>query len=162
MNLFVSNRFLQILNKSERINKLGKNKKKKVINRIMVDMNKIGLFDISQEDTDTQFDEIELEVDKFFGDKNYLKVNDRIKRKQIELGLCDKNDNNKEDNNKSYGRTPLHEAISLRDIESIKKYLEQGKYLKEKDHNGNTAYAMAFYEKYNEAIKLFKELRSIL
>ena len=55
-----------------------------------------------------------------------------------------------------YGRTPLHEAIAMRDINLVKKYLKSDKYLKETDNNGHTPIEMAFYEEYEEALALFK------
>ena len=54
-----------------------------------------------------------------------------------------------------YGRSPLHEAIAMRDIKTIKKLLKAGKYLEDRDNNGHTAMEMAFYENYTEALILF-------
>ncbi len=56
-----------------------------------------------------------------------------------------------------YGRTPLHEAIFMRDIRLVRKYLRKEKYLEEVDNNGHTAMEMAFYEDYKEALVLFKK-----
>jgi hypothetical protein len=55
-----------------------------------------------------------------------------------------------------YGRTPLHEAIAMRNIELIKQYLKEGKYLDKKDNNGHTPIEMVYYEGYKEALSLFK------
>ena len=55
-----------------------------------------------------------------------------------------------------YGRSPLHEAISMRNICLVKKYIKRGDYLEEIDNNGHTAMEMALYEDYKEALALFK------
>ena len=57
----------------------------------------------------------------------------------------------------SYGRTPLHEAIHLRDLGSIEKLASEKTYLNERDNNGNTPYEMAFHQKYREAMKILKK-----
>ena len=54
-----------------------------------------------------------------------------------------------------YGRSPLHEAIAMKDIHLVKKYLKSGKYLEDTDHNGHTALEMAYYDNYKEALLLF-------
>ena len=59
-----------------------------------------------------------------------------------------------------YGRSPLHEAIAMRNIRLVKKYIKKGDYLDEIDNNGHTAMEMAFYENYKEALLLFKTYRS--
>ena len=56
-----------------------------------------------------------------------------------------------------YGRSPLHEAVSMRDISLVKKYLKVGKYLDKVDNNGHTAMEMAYYDNYKEALVLFEE-----
>ena len=61
----------------------------------------------------------------------------------------------------SYGRSPLHEAIGLRNIDSIKKYVLEGTFLDYRDNNGNTPYQMAFQEGYDEAVEIFKKYDAI-
>lgn len=56
-----------------------------------------------------------------------------------------------------YGRTPLHEAIVLRDIDTVKFFVEQGKYKSDVDNNGASAYNMAVYENFTEAIEVLKQ-----
>lgn len=56
-----------------------------------------------------------------------------------------------------YGRSPLHEAIAMRDIRLVKKYLKIGKYLDKVDNNGHTAMEMAYYDNYKEALILFEK-----
>jgi len=55
-----------------------------------------------------------------------------------------------------YGRTPLHEAIAMRDLDSVRKYIKKGLYLTYLDNNGHTPMEMAHYEGYKEAIMIFK------
>ena len=57
-----------------------------------------------------------------------------------------------------YGRSPLHEAISLRDLDSIKRYVKEGKYLNIVDNNGNTPFEMAFQIGDREAIKILRNV----
>lgn len=56
-----------------------------------------------------------------------------------------------------YGRSPLHEAIAVKDIHLIEKYLQVGKYLDKVDNNGHTAMEMAHYDNYQEALFLFEK-----
>ena len=56
-----------------------------------------------------------------------------------------------------YGRSPLHEAIAMRDIRLVEKYLKSEKYLDKVDNNGHTAMEMAYYENYTDALALFKK-----
>jgi len=57
----------------------------------------------------------------------------------------------------TYGRTPLHEAIGMRDLEAIERFVIEKQYLKDRDNNGNTPYQMAFQEGYKEAVEIFKK-----
>jgi len=60
-----------------------------------------------------------------------------------------------------YGRSPLHEAISLRDLDSIKRYVKENKYLNTVDNNGNTPFEMAFQIGYRAAIKILRNVDKI-
>jgi hypothetical protein len=59
------------------------------------------------------------------------------------------------DHQNRYGRSPLHEAIAMKDIALVKKYIKEEKYLDLTDNNGHNPQEMAFYENYKEAILLF-------
>ena len=61
----------------------------------------------------------------------------------------------------SYGRSPLHEAVGMRNIESVKKYVSEGKFLDHRDNNGNTPYQMAFQEGYEEAVAIFEKNQEV-
>lgn len=54
-----------------------------------------------------------------------------------------------------YGRSPLHEAVAMKDIQLIKKYVKSEKYLDEVDNNGHTAMEMAYYDNYKKALVIF-------
>ena len=92
---------------------------------------------------------------------NSLNVEKRILRKIKEMeerGLVDPGDE-KEIKPRiavRYGRTPLHEAIAMRNLPLVKKYVKRGLYLTCLDNNGHTPMQMAYYEGYKEAMMIFK------
>lgn len=53
-----------------------------------------------------------------------------------------------------FGRSPLHEAIALKDMAFVKRCIRQRLYLHTIDNNGNTPKEMAYFE-WKEAYKLF-------
>ncbi len=59
-----------------------------------------------------------------------------------------------------YGRSPLHEAIVMKDIRLVKKYVKEGLYLDCEDNNGHTPMEMALYEGYKEAMIIFENRKS--
>jgi ankyrin repeat protein len=59
-----------------------------------------------------------------------------------------------------YGRSPLHEAIAMKDICLVKKYVRKNLYLTSVDNNGHKPVEMAFYEGYEEAIVVFDAYQS--
>lgn len=59
------------------------------------------------------------------------------------------------ESNVRYGRSPLHEAIAYRNMDLVKKYIKEKKYLDSTDNNGNTPREMAFYDGWMDAVKLF-------
>jgi hypothetical protein len=71
-------------------------------------------------------------------------------------GKKTKKDKKYQDVNIRYGRTPLHEAISMKSIKLVEKYIKSGEFLEIIDNNGHTPLEMAFYENYTEALELFK------
>ena len=56
-----------------------------------------------------------------------------------------------------YGRSPLHEAVAMKDIRLVKKYVKRGKFLDKVDNNGHTALEMAYYDNYKEALIVFEK-----
>jgi len=92
--------------------------------------------------------------------KQEKRINKKIKE-LIENGVLQKEDY-ESDNTESeltptrYGRSPLHEAIAIRDISLIEKYIKAGKYLDTVDNNGHTPREMAHIYGYKEACSLFK------
>lgn len=61
----------------------------------------------------------------------------------------------------SYGRSPLHEAVGMRNLDSVKKYVSENRFLEHRDNNGNTPYQMAFQEGYEEAVAIFEEHQEV-
>jgi len=59
-----------------------------------------------------------------------------------------------------YGRSPLHEAIAMRDIRLIKRYVKEGLYLTCVDNNDHTPMEMAYYEGYTKAMAVFNAHQS--
>ena len=55
-----------------------------------------------------------------------------------------------------YGRSPLHEAIAMKDIRLVKKYVREGLYLDAVDNNNHTPIEMAYYEGYEKAVHVFQ------
>ena len=84
-----------------------------------------------------------------------------IKKGVIDPDAKDPFEDEKKDTKTSirYGRTPLHEAISMKDIKVVKKYLQSGQFLDVLDNNGHTPLEVAFYEDYTEALILFDHYR---
>lgn len=56
-----------------------------------------------------------------------------------------------------YGRTRLHYATLLRNIELVKQYLEAGDDPSIRDNNGRTPYALAVLHEYKELFPVFEE-----
>lgn len=98
--------------------------------------------------------------------KNLFETEKRIQRKireMEELGLVEPDKTGKKPISRPttrYGRTPLHEAISMRDIRLVKKYVRKKMYLTCIDNNGHTPMEMAYYEGYKEAATVFKTYQS--
>lgn len=59
-----------------------------------------------------------------------------------------------------FGRSPLHEAIALRDMKFVKKCIKQKKYLEAVDNNKNTPREMAYYEGWTEAASLLSKVKN--
>jgi ankyrin repeat protein len=116
-----------------------------------------------------------VNIDKIYATKNTNTLSiaslERIKQKRIELSkdtrlkikLTDDDFGNvnliRENQiaSNTYGRSPLHEAIALRDIDSIEKYAMENKFLNDVDNNGNTPYNMAYQEGYFEAMEILEK-----
>jgi len=56
-----------------------------------------------------------------------------------------------------FGRSPLHEAVVMEDIKTIKKFVKEKKYLQHVDNNNHTPLQMAKYRDYKDGIKILEE-----
>lgn len=95
--------------------------------------------------------------------QHLINVEQRIQLKQqelIEKGIIEP-DTPEEIRDKKiatrYGRTLLHEAISMRNIRLVKRYIKVKEYRDQIDNNGHTPQEMAYYENYKEALILFEK-----
>jgi hypothetical protein len=105
-------------------------------------------------------EEIKKEKINNFEEKKEQKIKQKIKE-MIEKGLVKKTEIKEREEEcvvyTRYGRSPLHEAIAMKDINLVLKYVQEGKYNTLKDNNGHTPVEMAKQENYLEAIELFKK-----
>lgn len=131
-----------------------------------------------------QIKEENEEENNFYSDeeRNLIESLNRIKNKRIELAKDKKSNieltkrdfmildpDNPKDISKAkkefnlnnyysrYGRTPLHEAIMMKDIPTIKKFLKKKKYINKTDNNGFTPFEMAKFRRMKNIVKIFKE-----
>lgn len=176
------NHFLQTLYNN--MNHLPREKKINYIKKILLDVEDLNIFEDEIDWEDDKWFELEYESEVEFNIDN-KKTSDNKKYQNEDIGLNreklirDKRIELSQDSRSgvilegdemeeyiptinpkiTHGRSPLHEAIAMRDIESIKKYIKENKYLDAKDNNGNTPYQMAYQEGYEEVVNLFKEFK---
>ena len=174
---FHRNRFIEILNNIDSIRKLSEDKKTQRIQQIVDNISTMasgapsGILDTIEDieeplwNIECPLDNLEEEhnISNAFGKIESLLNNtqkdnlDRITQKQIELGIQPTQHSTKECFIVCrYGRSLLHEAIAMRDINLIREYIQDEEYIKSVDNNGDTPLDMAHRMKYTEVIKLFK------
>jgi len=136
-------------NKEERANRLRQIKEHK--ERFLKDKNlrTAYKFCLPQISSDAR---VRLKRQELIG-KNILKPDKEDELEVFEIEHLEQN---------RYGRTPLHEAIAIRDLELVKQYISQGVHLETKDNNGHTPKEMAYYEGYEEALKVFRAYEASL
>ena len=90
----------------------------------------------------------------------------RIQQKILEMEKLGITSSRKKKNkeNKSftikYGRTPLHQAISVRNVPLITRYIKKGLYIDCVDNNNHTPMEMAYYGGYTAIYKIFKKYQN--
>jgi len=89
-------------------------------------------------------------------DQPIVNIKDRILKKQEELQIEPEPEIPIVKINR-WGRSDLHEAIAISDLEAIKSSLAQKKDIHSKDNNGNTPLDFAMLEANDEVIALFRE-----
>lgn len=181
MALHEQNRMLQILYKN------GVDRKN--VRIIMIDLKKSGIFDEDEIQDDIWWEEIDEKAISSFSELEKLEaINDiyieRIKEsdhrqnkffyeheqriiakmKEMEERNLTGSDPDEEEpaefNTTRYGRSPLHEAIVMKDIRLVKKCVKEGLYLDCEDNNGHTPMEMAYYEGYKDAMAVFENHRN--
>ena len=170
MCIALRNKFIQIIHKNLSEKDAEKKNRLKKIKKILDDIEQIGLFDELDYEYN-HFEDIEILADMVFCEKeekrdeqilNVASISvERIRKKQVELGIKPSTDEEilaaEISDFSRYGRSPLHEAIAMREIDLISQYVKEKKYLLIRDNNGNTPQQMAIQENYREAIEIFEE-----
>ena len=174
------NRFQHILNNMSSINDLDEEQKVKRIKKIMSDVEATGAFNFGAL-SDVDFDDdLEFQADMAFCNTRKtativdaletvkggsLSANEifnetsaeRIRRKQLELGIDPDTSPEEEEITTRYGRSPLHEAVARRCLDDVKRYAAIGKYLDSTDNNGQTPLQFAQHIGYVEAAEILKK-----
>jgi len=169
---------LQIFHGKPSINSLPTDKKQKLIERMMNDLDNVGIFNDMPlygepyDNDDNNSDNIakSFKVDHLTfvtTDKRIDNHQDRLKKDGFTTNkICrdsEKTKSKKEANKQvdikpknvqtfRYGRTPLHEAIVSRDMKTVLLYINNGQFKEDKDNNNATAYELALYENYTAAV----------
>jgi ankyrin repeat protein len=81
----------------------------------------------------------------------------RISKKQEEVQELHQEGNRDVEGSLRFGRTPLHEAILMNDLETIRSLLNENKYLMSRDNNGHTPLDLARLEENIVVIKMIME-----
>jgi hypothetical protein len=156
------------LRAQERLLKLdiSPEKRHRVLTRVLQDVNALDvltplgyqfLFE-DEEDEDEDRGEIVV-ADDMVGDD----VEARILQKQREYGIDPETPVAEGDGLEfKWGRTRLHEAVSLEDQEAIRQFLREGDDPGAKDNNGNTIYDLALLNDKQEIMKLLEELSAAI
>lgn len=155
------NRYIEILTKN--------NVSLEVRKKILKNADEIGIFDNFLEDghdLDTGYYERlchneckKIEEEELKKDKVLLKIFDD--KELIEEKLLESKNRReikKEENKFKYGRNKLHEAIILRDINSVKEYSKDTNLLFQKDNNNLTPTELSYYEDFMEAFEYLNNL----
>jgi hypothetical protein len=183
------NIFIEYILNHPGVKNLPQEKKRERLDKMLLDLDKDGIFDpiVANEYDEADILE-EMELKGVSPEEAFMEIlrqqqsvinpeieehsNQRIRQKRMELAkdpkygiVLDENDflptgmikNKGKKMVCPYGRTPLHQAIALRDIDLIKKYAKNKRYINAKDNNGNTPYEMAFQQNYKEAMKILKK-----
>tara|TARA_Y100000310_G_scaffold111606_1_gene110008 strand:- start:13597 stop:14100 length:504 start_codon:yes stop_codon:yes gene_type:complete len=116
-------------------------------------------------DTDNDNDNAQYEAEALAaveGNIVPLDMEERIRQKQLDLGISPDEDPTGvgESYTLRWGRSRLHEAVSMRDLASIRIFLQEGDDPGVKDNNNRTPYEMAIMQEQQDIIDLFKELHA--
>lgn len=153
MNL--RNKFL--INLHERISEKTFEERKRIIDKILIDLDKTEILTpVELVDDEDEFD-IDFHLERDSDPENIVvlqneEISKTIKRKQEILGISPF-----ESKTTRFGRTPLHEAVIAGDVSTVNSLLEQKLYIDIKDNNGNTAANLARLEENLEIIEIFKK-----
>ena len=151
--MFVFNLFYLQIKKRIDARDYDEDLKSRILNKIIANVEESGIFDPPTADfEDEDFEDLEEEADTEFG--CIVSREDLIKQKQIEYGIISVP---KPDVQGKYGRERLHEAVSMGDLELVRRYLDEGDDASKKDNNGNTPYDLSILLENEDMINLFEE-----
>jgi hypothetical protein len=155
-------RLLKKLNKSGRLDKYG-SEKKKIINRIMKDLDDSEVFspilfkdvyenDYVEEQIRMTKEELIKKKEEELAAMPELKIRKRRKKRVSKSGLqrnfCHAT---------KYGYSPLHTAIEEKNIKEITILADKKMYLFEINNDGDIPYKMAMFNDYQEAMDVIKK-----
>ncbi len=182
----VLNGFLQRLHKRLNQKDLDREQKRRIVNRVIKDMDEINLFTEDNGLAEEEWQQLERTSDVIFSrattkekieavrkikiEELRLASDQRIEAKRKEILANDPATKKRLARNSAlpispkkrkyyydegrFGRSPLHEAVAMKDIAAIKKYAKSGEYADFLDNNHHTPLQMARYGGYEEAIKI--------
>jgi len=85
-----------------------------------------------------------------------LSSNERVERKQKELGITCGREKNEKRQDLRFGRTLLHEAIIMRNINLVREHVKTKNLYFVKDNNGETPLELAYQEGYVAIIEILE------
>lgn len=124
----------------------------RVVKKVMDNLDGMGVFDPIDFSHDAEHD-WEAEVND-----HAIMSMDRIARKQAELGIEPDNIVNNTGKGKDiFGKTPLHNAVEMGNIDEARKLIKNGACVLDKDNNGQSCVDLALCNEDTDMLKMFKE-----
>ena len=147
------NRFYLEIEKRISSHQFVAEKRIRLINKIFADINKTDI--LNDDYSTTAFEDTEDEINAELA----INSETRIKEKQLELGITpdDPPEKHLDKIKLPYGRSRLHEAVIMQDIQFISQFLSEGEDPSATDNNGNTPYDLALLNNYVEVIALLEK-----
>ena len=149
-----------VFDMNNRLQHLDKDRRLKIVSRVVCDLENTDIFTPIHKMCN-DYDDL-LDSQEAIACENALSREDRIKELQVFYSgsLDDEDTIEKERITRTRcGRTDLHDAVSMNDLEMIRKLIvEDHADVNVKDNNGHTPIHIAILEENEAAISLFREL----